>query len=181
MQKHKFQNKHIHRLCDYILEYSKIHVYNSTTIFIPVQKYKSQYKNKSCGKKEFQKCKEKYNNSTTMCIPVQKYKFQYKKKSFGTEKYFLKNLEKIGRYFIYDYYNVPKYMLIIVYLNKTYLLHYCKLSRIFESFRTGVYIFVLKLTCLYWDTYCCTGVYFIVLVNIRTANEYVCVLRCRMQ
>ena len=42
-----------------------------------------------------------------MCIPIQKYKSQYKKKSFGTEKYFLKNLEKICRYFIYDYY-LPK-------------------------------------------------------------------------
>ena len=73
VQKHKLQNKHIHWLCDYILQYSKIHVYNSATI----------------------------------CIPVQKYKFQYKNKSFGTEKYFLKNLEKIGRYFIYDYYYVP--------------------------------------------------------------------------
>ena len=52
VQKHKFRNKHIHRLCDYILQYSKIHVYNSTTIFIPVQKYKSLYKNKSCGTKK---------------------------------------------------------------------------------------------------------------------------------
>ena len=42
-----------------------------------------------------------------MCIPVQKYKSQYEKKSFGTEKHFLKNLEKICRYFIYDYY-LPK-------------------------------------------------------------------------
>ena len=32
------QNKHIHRLCDYILQYNKIHVYNST-------KYVSQYRN----------------------------------------------------------------------------------------------------------------------------------------
>ena len=59
VQKHKFQNKHIHRLCDYILQYSKIHVYKSTTIFIPVQKYKSQYKNKSCGKKVFKKMERK--------------------------------------------------------------------------------------------------------------------------
>ena len=42
VQKHKLQNKHIHRLCDYILQYSKLHVYNSTTVFIPVQKYKSR-------------------------------------------------------------------------------------------------------------------------------------------
>ena len=28
-------------------------MYNSTTICIPVQKYKSQYKNKSCGTKKF--------------------------------------------------------------------------------------------------------------------------------
>ena len=53
---------------------------------------------------------EKYNNRTTMCIPVQKYKFQDKNKSFGTEKYFFLNLEKPGRYFIYDYCYVPKYI-----------------------------------------------------------------------
>ena len=94
VQKHNFQNKHIHRLCDYILQYSKIHVNNSTTIFIPEQKYKSQYKNKSCGTKIKKKWEEKYNISTTMCISVQKYKFQYKNKSFGAEKYFLKSLEK---------------------------------------------------------------------------------------
>ena len=68
-----------------------------------------------------------------MCILVQKYKFQYKDKSFGTEKYFLKNLEKIGRYFIYDYYYVPKYMLIIVYLNKPYIFHYYKVSQLYSS------------------------------------------------
>ena len=59
VQKHKFQNKHIHRLCDYILRYCKIHVYNSTTINIPVQKYKSQYKNKSCGTKKLKKMERK--------------------------------------------------------------------------------------------------------------------------
>ena len=68
-----------------------------------------------------------------MFIPVQKYKFQYKNKSFGTEKYFLKTLEKIGRYFIYDYYYVPKYMLIIVYLNKPYIFHYYKSSRLYST------------------------------------------------
>ena len=52
----------------------------------------------------------KIYTSTTICIPVKKYKFQYKNKSFGTEKYFLKTLKKIGRYFIYDYYYVPKYI-----------------------------------------------------------------------
>ena len=52
VQKHRFQNKHIHRLCPYIPRYSRIHVYHSTTICIPVQKYKSQYKNKSCGRKK---------------------------------------------------------------------------------------------------------------------------------
>ena len=61
-----------------------------------------------------------------MCFPIQKYKFQYKNIRFGTEKYFFKNLEKIGRYFIYDYYYVPKYMLIIVYLNKPYIFYYYK-------------------------------------------------------
>ena len=49
-------------------------------------------------KKFKQKWKDKYNNSTTMCISVQNYKFQHKNKSFGTEKYFFKNLEKIGRF-----------------------------------------------------------------------------------
>ena len=68
-----------------------------------------------------------------MCIPVQKYKFQYKNKSFGTKKYLKKKLEKIGRYFIYDYYYVPKYMLIIVYLNKPYIFHYYKLSRLYST------------------------------------------------
>ena len=79
-------------------------------MFIPVQKYKSQYKNKSCSTKLKKKWKEKYNNSTTMCIPVQKYIFQYKTKSFGTEKCFFKNLEKTGRYSVYDYCYVPKYI-----------------------------------------------------------------------
>ena len=51
VQTHKFQNKHIHWLCNYILQYSKIHEYNNTTIFIPVQKYKCQNKNKSCSTK----------------------------------------------------------------------------------------------------------------------------------
>ena len=45
VNKHNLQNKHIHRLWDYILQYNKIHVYNSTTIYIPVEKYKFQYKN----------------------------------------------------------------------------------------------------------------------------------------
>ena len=68
-----------------------------------------------------------------MCIPVQKYKFQYKNKSFGKEIFFLKTLEKIGRYFIYDNYCVPKYMLIIVYLNKPYVFHYYKLSQLYST------------------------------------------------
>ena len=68
-----------------------------------------------------------------MCFPIQKYKFQYKNKSFGTEKYLLKHLEKIGWYFIYDYYYVPKYMLIIVYLNKPYVFHYYKLSQLYNT------------------------------------------------
>ena len=32
-------------------------------------------------------------------------------------------MEKIGRYFIYDYYYVPKYILTIVYLNKPTVAH----------------------------------------------------------
>ena len=42
-------------------------------------------------------------------------------------------MEKIGGYFIYDYYYVPKYMLIIVYLNKPYKFHYYKLSRLYST------------------------------------------------
>ena len=42
-------------------------------------------------------------------------------------------MEKISRYFIYDYFHVPKYMLIIVYLNKTYIFHYYKLSRLYST------------------------------------------------
>ena len=83
-------------------------------MYTTVEQYLSQYKNinlsttiKVLAKKNLKNAKKKYNNSTTMCIPVQKYKSQYKKVSFGTEKYFLKNLEKICRYFIYDYY-LPK-------------------------------------------------------------------------
>ena len=113
VQKHKFQNKHIHRLCDYILEYSKIHVYNSTTIFIPVQKYKSQSKIEVAVKKK------KKKNGTKNITTIQQCVSQYRninfstKKCFGTEKYFLKNLEKIGRYFIYDQYYVPKYICLL--------------------------------------------------------------------
>ena len=109
-------------------------------MYTTVQQYLSQYKNinlstkiKVAVQKMETKWKQKYNNSTTMCILVQKYKFQYKNKSFGTEKYFLKTLEKIGRYFIYDYYYVPKYMLIIVYLNKPYIFHYYKVSQLYSS------------------------------------------------
>ena len=109
-------------------------------MYTTVQQYLSQYKNvnlrteiKVVVQKISTKMEEKYNNSTTMCISVQKYKFQYKNKSFGTEKYFFKNLEKIGRYFIHDYYYVPKYMLIIVYLNKPYVFHYYKLSRLYST------------------------------------------------
>ena len=75
-------------MCDYILQYNKIHVFNSTTI----------------------------------CISIQKYKFQYKNK-----------IGEIGRYFTYDYYHVPKYMLIIVYLNKPCIFHYYKLSRLYST------------------------------------------------
>ena len=86
-------------------------------MYTTIQQYLSQYKNINVRtkievalKKLKKKMEEKYNNRTTMCIPVQKYKFQYKNRSFGTEKYFVKNLEKVGRYFIYDHYYVPKYI-----------------------------------------------------------------------
>ena len=86
-------------------------------MYTTIQQYLSQYKNINVRTKikvavQKKKMEEKYNNRTTMCIPVQKYKykFQCKNKSFGTEKYFFKNLEKVGRYFIYDHYYVPKYI-----------------------------------------------------------------------
>ena len=85
VQKHKFQNKHIHRLCDYILH----------------------------------SCIQQYINifpSTKIKVSVQK---NYKRK-----------IGEIGRYFIYDYYHVPKHMLIIVYLNKPYIFHCYRLSRL---------------------------------------------------
>ena len=87
-----------------------------------------------------------------MCIPVKKYKFQYKNKSFGTKKYFYKNLEKIGRYFIYDYYYVPKYMLILVYLSKPYISHYYKLSRLYgtKHHLTPLYHTIHPYTSLYF-------------------------------
>ena len=81
-------------VCDYILQYNKIHVFNSTTI----------------------------------CISIQKYKFQYKNK-----------IGEIGRYFTYDYYHVPKYMLIIVYLNKPCIFHYYKLSRLYSTKHKHLY------------------------------------------
>ena len=91
--------------------------------------------------------------------PVQKYKFQYKNKSFGTEKYFLKHLEKISRYFIYDYYYVPEYMLIIVYLNKPYIFHYYKLSRLYSTKHhlTPLYIHVQHHAPLYLTIYLYTS------------------------
>ena len=80
-------------------------------MYTTVQQYVSQYRN--------------INFCTGIHIGVllYTYKFQYKNKTFGTEKYFLTNLEKIGRCFIYDYYYVAN-MLIIVYLNKPYIFHY---------------------------------------------------------
>ena len=61
-------------------------------------------------------------------MTVQQYVSQYRninfstKKSFGTEK-LEKNWKKsVG--ISYDYYYVPKYMLIIVHPNKPYIFHY---------------------------------------------------------
>ena len=66
------------------------------------------------------------------CIPVQKYKFQYKNQSFGTEKFVPRNWKKtVGT--SYDYYYVTKYMLIIVYLNKPFIFHYYKFSRLYST------------------------------------------------
>ena len=110
VQKHKFQNKHIHRLCDYILQYSKIHLYNSTTVFFPVQKYKSQYKNKSCSTK-LKKKNGKKTTTTTVQQCVSQYRniyFSTKIKISAQKNIFLKIWKKpVG----------TLYMIIVMYLN----------------------------------------------------------------
>ena len=90
-------------------------------MYTTVQQYVSQYRNIN------------FCTGIHIVVLLYTYKFQYKNKTFGTEKYFLTNLEKIGRCFIYDYYYVPKYMLIIVYLNKPYIFHYYKLSQLYST------------------------------------------------
>ena len=113
VQNHKFQNKHIHRLCDYILQYtySKNHLYNSTTIFIPVQKYKSQYINKSCSTKNLKKNGKKNITTVQQCVShYRNINFSTKIKVSVQKNIFLKIWKKTGRYFIYDYYYVPKYI-----------------------------------------------------------------------
>ena len=96
-------------------------------MYTTVQQYLSQYKNinlgkknKSCGTKNYKK------NITT----VQQYVSQYRNVNFSTKikvsvqkNIFSKNLEKISRYFIYDYY----------YVNKTYIFHYYKISRLYST------------------------------------------------
>ena len=82
-------------------------------MYTTVQQYVSQYRNIN------------FSTGIHIVVLLYTYKFQYKNKTFGTEKYFLTNLEKIGRCFIYDYYYVAN-MLIIVYLNKPYIFHYYK-------------------------------------------------------
>ena len=70
---------------------------------------------------------------------VQQYVSRYRNVNFSTkikvsvQKNIWKNLEKISRYFIYDSFLVPKYMLIIVYLNKTYIFHYYKWYRLYST------------------------------------------------
>ena len=83
-------------------------------MYTTVQQYVSQYRNIN------------FCTGIHIVVLLYTYKFQYKNKTFGTEKYFLTNLGKIGRCFIYDYYYVAKYMLIIVYLNKPYIFYYYK-------------------------------------------------------
>ena len=70
-----------------------------------------------------------------MYTTVQQYSSQYKNINLSAKikVSVQKNLEKIGRYFIYDNYCVPKYMLIIVYLNKPYVFHYYKLSQLYST------------------------------------------------
>ena len=58
-----------------------------------------------------------------MCIPVQKYKSQYKKKVSEQKKIFYKIWKK----------SVGTLYMIITYLNKPYILHYCKLSRLYGT------------------------------------------------
>ena len=127
----------------YKLRYGKISPVLSTQITAPVQKniYQSQYKNMNSRTNIFIVC------ATTFCstikymhTTVQQYVSQYRNKNFSTKRklsvqkiFFLKNLEKIGRYFLYAYYYVPKYMLIIVHLNKPYIFHYYKLTQLYST------------------------------------------------
>ena len=65
-------------------------------------------------------------------------------------------MEKIGRYFIYDYFYVPRYILTIVYLNKPYIFHYYKLSRLYSSKlrwpTTAIHKYILYYCILYLST-----------------------------
>ena len=60
------------------------------------------------------------------------------------------------------YMYIFRYIVIIIYKVPTDFFQ----SFLKKYFFTETFIFVLKFIFLYWDTYCCTGVYFIVLVNI---------------
>ena len=102
-------------------------VYFITAIYILVHKHIHRLFEYILQYNKIHLCK---SSTICTCLPVQEYKFQYKNKSFGTEIFF-KKIDKIGRYFIYDYYYVPKYMLIIVYLTKSYIFHYYKSSRLY--------------------------------------------------
>ena len=44
VQKHKFQNKHIHRLCDYILQYKNINLSTKIKVAVPKIKKKMEIK-----------------------------------------------------------------------------------------------------------------------------------------
>ena len=74
-----------------------------------------------------------------MYTTVQQYVSQYRNINFSTkikvsvQKNWKRKIGQIGRYFIYDYYRVPKYMHIILYLNKPYIFHYYKLSRLYST------------------------------------------------
>ena len=110
-------------------------MYPSTEMLISVQKYKlqSQYKNKCCGTKNLNKNGKKNITTVQQCVS------QYRNISFSTKtkvsvqkNIFLKIWKKSVGSFIQDYYYVPKYMLIIAYLNKPYVFHYYKLSRLYS-------------------------------------------------
>ena len=109
-------------------------------MYTTVQQYLSQYKNINLSTKKKKVVQKIEKNGKKNTITIQQCvshcrntNFSKKIKVSVQKNIFLKNLEKIGRYFIYDYYCVPKYMLIIEYLSKPYIFHYYKVSQLYST------------------------------------------------